>query len=718
MRVQCSFAWKRIHHWQKGNDNSISKKHATIHIGPITISDLENVNYKPDITITAHETSYGTRLNGELLNGSVPLHHEDILQLGSLGFYMKVRWKPVAVCRNAAKSIEKKKLVRAALRAGFNVLKKWNSRCTHLYMTDLIVSDRLIYALVNNKPIVSDKWLDKLIELGDVEEADAAIEPVVLKDYGPLKKTIELTYNPNREELFESIEFWIFTKAQYDRLEFLIRLCRGEIKLIDLDDNIDMNQLRETTVFIQPVPELLSNDQWIALERQFCSHHGFVRTIPEHEMIYSVLYCSTNTLCNPRVHYPFEASTTAIEPGPHLQTPIENQTNQSSDRLETSSGLHRSEANPPVSLDPASSNEASPVSCSGRGTIPFDPSAKHTYSERDTLPFNPSSVLPSITRSQADTVPFDPSRTLRSVSHSEQDTVPFDPSKALLPEANTTSFNSSETLLLSKPEPLSPNHDWNDESKDLSAYAETGSLAPSLNQFFNDMVGDFEPLPPPSDEKVKDKDSKPANHNGACADAIDPTTIRSIETKTPLALSSSANATTIEHKSVAAELTTASEVFDTELLTTEPPAPSSPLSSTPISTESFQVEPLTAESQQTTDSTTETRTTTTQSSSHRPAVRSSSVEDDVPSAQVVYVKLVKNTCSPITQSSSSSTGVNYKRFRKVQQSYDPIHIVRTTPPQNEQHQRLRDNERVPRKCRVENTELFDPDITIRVNRRR
>lgn len=81
-------------------------------------------------------------------------------------------------------------------------------------MTDLIVSDRLIYALVNNKPIVSDKWLDKLIELGDVEEADAAIEPVVLKDYGPLKKTIELTYNPNREELFESIEFWIFTKAQ------------------------------------------------------------------------------------------------------------------------------------------------------------------------------------------------------------------------------------------------------------------------------------------------------------------------------------------------------------------------------------------------------------------------------------------------------------------------------------------------------------------------
>lgn len=459
--------------------------------------------------------------------------------------------------------------------------------------------------------------------------------------------------------------------------------------MIDLDDNIDMNQLRETTVFIQPVPELLSNDQWIALERQFCSHHGFVRTIPEHEMIYSVLYCSTNTLCNPRVRYPFEASTTAIEPGPHLQTPVENQTNQSSDRLETSSGLHRSEANPPVSLDPASSNEASPVSCSGRGTIPFDPSAKHTYSERDTLPFNPSSVLPSITRSQADTVPFDPSRTLRSVSHSEQDTVPFDPSKALLPEANTTSFNSSETLLLSKPEPLSPNHDWNDESKDLSAYAETGSLAPSLNQFFNDMVGDFEPLPPPSDEKVKDKDSKPANHNGACADAIDPTTIKSIETKTPLALSSSANTTTIEHKSVAAELTTASEVFDTELLTTEPPAPSSPLSSTPISTESFQVEPLTAESQQTTDSTTETRTTTTQSSSHRPAVKSSSVEDDVPSAQVVYVKLVKNTCSPITQSSSSSTGVNYKRFRKVQQSYDSIHIVRTTPPQNEQHQRLR-----------------------------
>jgi hypothetical protein len=36
----------------------------------------------------------------------------------ALHLFIRVRWKPVVVCRNAAKSIEKKKLVRAALRAG------------------------------------------------------------------------------------------------------------------------------------------------------------------------------------------------------------------------------------------------------------------------------------------------------------------------------------------------------------------------------------------------------------------------------------------------------------------------------------------------------------------------------------------------------------------------------------------------------------------------
>lgn len=100
------------------------------------------------------------------------------------------------------------------IKKGFSVLKKWNKRCTHLYMTDLIVSDRLIYSLVNNKPIVSDKWLDKMIEQGDVDEANKVIEPIILEDYGPLKKRVELSYNLNRKELFEGIEFWIFSQEQ------------------------------------------------------------------------------------------------------------------------------------------------------------------------------------------------------------------------------------------------------------------------------------------------------------------------------------------------------------------------------------------------------------------------------------------------------------------------------------------------------------------------
>lgn len=49
----------------------------------------EDVNHRPKLTVTDHETTYGTRLEGKLVQGSAPWHNEEIMQLGSLGFYMK-----------------------------------------------------------------------------------------------------------------------------------------------------------------------------------------------------------------------------------------------------------------------------------------------------------------------------------------------------------------------------------------------------------------------------------------------------------------------------------------------------------------------------------------------------------------------------------------------------------------------------------------------------
>ncbi|RCI06218.1 hypothetical protein CU098_012111 [Rhizopus stolonifer] len=98
------------------HDNSISKKHITITVGSYSISNLEDDNFKPNINIVAHKTTYGTRLNGEVLEGSSHAHQDSTIHLGSLGFCVRLRWKSVVVCRNAAKSSEKKKLAKAAIR--------------------------------------------------------------------------------------------------------------------------------------------------------------------------------------------------------------------------------------------------------------------------------------------------------------------------------------------------------------------------------------------------------------------------------------------------------------------------------------------------------------------------------------------------------------------------------------------------------------------------
>ncbi|KAI9269852.1 hypothetical protein BY458DRAFT_510624 [Sporodiniella umbellata] len=680
------------------HDNSISKKHVTFTVGSYSVSKLEDISFKPSVNLIAHKTTYGTRLNGDLIKGQVPLLQDSVIQLGSLGFYMRLRWKNVVVCRNAAKSFEKKKLAKAAIRSGFSIVKTWDERCTHLYMTDLIVSDRLIYALINNKPIVSDKWLDKLAEKGDIDEADRGIEPVILENYGPLKKRVELIYNPGREELFEGIEFWIYSKEQGIRLDFLIALCQGSMKLLNLNEDIDLTSLNETTLIIQPPEEMLTSDRWIALEMQFCSNHGFVRSIQEHELIYSILYCSTNTLCNPKTPYPFE-TTNCTKP-------------TSIDKLRPNQNITE---NPP-------SKSAHRAACS----YPLDD--KHHIK---------TTYQPSCSLSNSDTATFSPQSSFTEAS--EADTIMFNPSNTDYPNKGECqesgeickSLNSKELDSCDKASiEAIPN-----ESKSLGSCNIASSLIPSVNQFFDDFLGVLDSPPVENYLSNVENDSKPLKtstteqtkpHELSSLSNQDNSNYNSLSPQGDIYTPDTTdeqNTTTIQGKVLS---------DNQDSLNARSPEPAfhdifdmgSPIANLDQEPEpkvdSPQLKPREdSEVQAKRRHSPESNTTKTALAdsirephpvSRNTDPKSRELNGNPPSQQVVYKPLVKRPYTNMSEVASLPTGVNYKRFQKTKQlqgyaSSDTIHISCPLEPKN--------NRRV-RNYRL-TTDEVDKDIAIRTN---
>ncbi|CAO3699095.1 unnamed protein product [Rhizopus stolonifer] len=532
-------------------------------------------------------------------------------------------------------------------------------------MTDLIVSDRLIYSLVNNKPIVSDKWLDKMIEQGDVDEADKVIEPIILEDYGPLKKRVELSYNPNRKELFEGIEFWIFSQEQYSRLEFLIELCQGGVKMLDLNEDVNMADIKETTLLIQPPPEMVSSDRWVALEMQFCNSYGFVRTINEQEMIYSVIYCSTNTLCNPKVAYPTEN-----KPG--------------TKKIEES--YASTETFPSKSSRPSSCSRSQTTSLSSKAT--YQPSCSKF--EADAITSNPSKSF--LSNAEADTVPYSPPKSF--LANAEADTLPYSIPDTTHPDSRT---------LQSKPLEYDESELWTADpaNPNVKKSKANTSITSGVNQFFDDFFGvlDAPSSPPQNTVNAQESSSNenlrevsPPNKDIDMQDLPVPAVDDNVSMRSP-------------EPSFHDLFDMGSPIANHEHVPKSRPEPMSEPTPEAMSKPTIEAMP----ERETVPENTEARSSSS---------RHSFQEEYIPSDQVVYMPLVKRLRIVNTETSTSSNGINFKRFRKVQQlqNYNHADITRTFHQMNQRNSRSQGVERV-RDRRITLDDVGS-DILIRTNVRR
>ncbi|EFA04568.2 nibrin [Tribolium castaneum] len=271
------------------NDASISRKHAIIKIGPnsATLKDLES--------------KYGTFHNKLKVtpNTEIVLNDKDIIKLGVYDSKFRIEKIDLVVTGSGLTNEEKVELKGKITSIGGTFLNEWGPTCTHLTAPVIVLTIKMLHALIDDKPIVNLKFWDEYIL--KIKNNEPLPEPQNFKP--PVTETLingtELKPNPERKVLFKNKIFVFPTEKLRLRMAYLIEKTGGSCISWEKQPLTfaQVTQSKNTYLFIysddKNTPQSLKN---------IYEHLTKIgeRTIPLQEIPKAIVLCSCEKDCNPK----------------------------------------------------------------------------------------------------------------------------------------------------------------------------------------------------------------------------------------------------------------------------------------------------------------------------------------------------------------------------------------------------------------------------------
>ncbi|OUM65212.1 hypothetical protein PIROE2DRAFT_7846, partial [Piromyces sp. E2] len=287
------------------NDRSVSRKHAKFHVEKIGINKTNDPNYKPQVVLRDLDSKFGTFVNMQRISGTVVLLENSSIKFGAFSEY-NLKFVPIVVCFSSLSSVEKAELTALAVKNGITLTRSWNSKCTHLVMNKVKVTQKVILALVYNKKIVNMKWLENF-ENCDYRNFELPIES---NENDIFEKLTPDVFKPDikRKDLFKNITFVIFSLNQYNKLASIIEAANGTI--ISLYDKMKSNEINninnlisiikqyKNTCMIEPNGDINDNKKQLIIDTaKFLNQ----RLIDDSEIGFSIIYASIDIFTNKNI---------------------------------------------------------------------------------------------------------------------------------------------------------------------------------------------------------------------------------------------------------------------------------------------------------------------------------------------------------------------------------------------------------------------------------
>lgn len=221
--------------------NTISRKHLTITVDNVQPGHAYNLSSRSGVTIEDLKTKIGTVVNGRKIKGDryVVDGDEAEITMGKCPSKFVLSWNPVIFTF----SFTKKELQTQPLTTlqdrfenlDIKLLTEYSAKYTTHVVSKKRNTAKGLQALINGKYIVTETFLDAVVEAAAAPVGDGSENSALEQDYeaswpDPIKhlpprggepvQHPDETYSPNpeRREVFEGYTFIFYDKAQYDNL--------------------------------------------------------------------------------------------------------------------------------------------------------------------------------------------------------------------------------------------------------------------------------------------------------------------------------------------------------------------------------------------------------------------------------------------------------------------------------------------------------------------
>lgn len=279
------------------DDISVSREHAVIYRSSSGVR-VEDKGSKYGVFINE-----GIDTNTEVpKNTTVDIHAGNIIRFGRSDNTFRLENIDINVCTSAMSSEENDKLIKQLKIVDGQLHSVWSTECTHLVMTNVTITVKVLQSLAHGVPIVSPDYFDAYIkcatehqpELPDVKKfIPIVVEPYLMKDSKMMEVHLE------RQRLFQNKIFVFMVKRHMEKFEPIITLAAG--KCINMEEAKVRKNILLKSEYI-PVQYTASNNSQCSSDIEKITEYiqsNDRRLINESEISLSIIHRDIDRFCNP-----------------------------------------------------------------------------------------------------------------------------------------------------------------------------------------------------------------------------------------------------------------------------------------------------------------------------------------------------------------------------------------------------------------------------------
>ncbi|KAI9478418.1 MAG: hypothetical protein EXX96DRAFT_619347 [Benjaminiella poitrasii] len=267
--------------------------------------EVENPRIKPSVHLTTVLTDL--TVDDEPPTKEIYLLDQHLIRIGHSNDQYRLHWENFNVYHiKLHNDSSHGQLIKMGQKYGFHVVKQVKeTETTHFYLSSsnqevaINISKHLIAALILQLPFITEEWADKLALTHDqgfeLKSFNNSLQRIIEDNYGPLQKPAIFGPDKRRKILFQNLDFWFFDEEQYKSKKYYIERAGGKAGLYTFEDAFEL-AIHPGTLFVQ-IP--YESEAWEPIRDRFCVEQDVVRTILDFEIFFSIIYCSTNVMCNP-----------------------------------------------------------------------------------------------------------------------------------------------------------------------------------------------------------------------------------------------------------------------------------------------------------------------------------------------------------------------------------------------------------------------------------